>query len=295
MGVGRRMLATDLDGTLLLPDGSVSQRTREAIAKAADNELLVTFVTGRPPRWLAPVIHQTGWHGLAVAANGAVLIDLEKQAVEQTFPIAKTELLTAIGIIRDHLEGVTFGIERVEPGSAVPLIDALEAHNDEHPNFGHEPGYRPAVLKLPPKLRGQAPVEELIERGHVIKLLARGRPDDPSDPDETQALLQEQLHDVVTVTHSTRDGILLEMSAANVTKASGVQWLAQTHGVEQTNVAAIGDMLNDLPMLAWAGQGYAVANAHESLIAFAGQDRTMPANTADGVAALIDHLLNSRD
>ena len=77
-----RMVATDLDGTLLTPDSDVSPRTLAAINAVRDSGILVTLVTGRPPRWLAPVIHQTGWHGLAVAANGAVLLDLEQQRVE---------------------------------------------------------------------------------------------------------------------------------------------------------------------------------------------------------------------
>lgn len=287
------MLATDLDGTLLRPDGSVSERTREALARAEDAGLLVTFVTGRPPRWLAPVVHQTGWRGLAVSGNGAVLIDLEKRQVERTFPIEQSNLLTAVEIIREHMDGVTFAVESVAPGTAVPVVDPLDLrHDDPNPSFGHEPGYRPAVLKLPANFKGQAPIEELAARGNVIKLLARGKPDDPRDPDETHHLLAEHLHDVVTVTHSTRDGILLEMSAANVSKASGVAWLAQTHGIDQANVVAIGDMLNDLPMLTWAGQGYAVANAHQALLDYAGPTRVVPPNTQDGVAHLIDILIN---
>ena len=290
----RMMLATDLDGTLLQPGGSVSERTREALERAEDAGLLVTFVTGRPPRWLSPVVHQTGWRGLAVSGNGAVLIDLEKRLVERTFPIEHDNLRTAVEIIREHLDGVKFAVESVAPGTAVPVADPLDArHHGPHSNFGHEPGYLPAVLKLPPNFQGKAPVEELVARGNVIKLLARGKPDDPRDPDETYHLLAQHLHDVVTVTHSTRDGILLEMSAANVSKASGVAWLAQAHGIDQANVVAIGDMLNDLPMLTWAGHGYAVANAHQTLIDYAGPSRVVPANTEDGVAELIDRLLGS--
>ena len=81
MSTNARMIATDLDGTLLRPDSTVSPRTLAALVAARQAGLIVTLVTGRPPRWLAPVVHQTGWHGLAVAANGAVLIDLEERRI----------------------------------------------------------------------------------------------------------------------------------------------------------------------------------------------------------------------
>ena len=83
MRTGVRLLATDLDGTLLRSDGTVSDRTRAALRAASEAGLLVAFVTGRPPRWLDEVIETTGQRCVAVGANGAVLYDMADETVLQ--------------------------------------------------------------------------------------------------------------------------------------------------------------------------------------------------------------------
>ena len=71
----------------------------------------------------------------------------------------------------------------------------------------------------------------------------------------------------LTVTHShLGDYGLLEISAPAVTKASGLAGLCTELGVRPEQVAAFGDMPNDLPMLAWAGQGFAIAQGHQLLL-----------------------------
>ena len=70
-----RAIATDLDGTLLRSDKSISDRTRRAVLAAEDAGLLVVIATGRPPRWISPVIDVLGDRGLAGCANGASVYD----------------------------------------------------------------------------------------------------------------------------------------------------------------------------------------------------------------------------
>lgn len=296
----RRMLATDLDGTLLRPDATVSVRTLAALERARIKALTITLVTGRPPRWLAPILHQTGWDGLAVAANGAVLIDLSTKTVEQTFPIPDDSLREAIDVIRRLLPGTAFAVEHVRAGSAVPVVDPLaspkraEQLDDEPPAFGHEAGFRPHLLTLPPELQTRS-VEELIAPGDVIKLLARGPQDHPDHPDVVAARIADELAGIITVTHSTSTSVLLEMSKAGVSKASGLAWLAAEHQISQSDVVAVGDMPNDLPMLGWAGQGFGVANAHQAVLDSVGLDRVLPSNVDDGVAHLIHRLLTENN
>ena len=71
-----RLVATDLDGTLLRPDGTVSARTAAALAACESSGVGVVFVTARPPRWLAEVAEHVGGHGVAICANGAVVVDV---------------------------------------------------------------------------------------------------------------------------------------------------------------------------------------------------------------------------
>lgn len=257
----RRMLATDLDGTLLGPDGVVSERTIRALTLAREAGLIVALVTGRPPRWLAPVIEQTGWHGLAVCANGAVLVDLETRTVERTFPMADATLLHVIARVRKLLPGSSFGVEHVREGAHID--NELASSEDRF--------------------------EDQVLGGTAIKLLVRGPAGNNADLVLDQ--IQDELDGVVTVTHSTTSELLLEICRHGVTKASGVAWLAAAHGIDRQNVVAVGDMPNDLPMLLWAGQGFAMGNAHSAVRAAVTGEKTLPTNAQDGVAALIDELL----
>ena len=290
-----RMVATDLDGTLLGADSTVSTRTVAALGAAREAGLIVTLVTGRPPRWLAPVVHQTGWHGLAVAANGAVLLDLENRRVESTYPIPHQDLETAVAAIHGMLPGVTFAVEYARVGSAVPIVDptAEKEAADDPPDFGHEPDYRALALKMPHMPR-TAPIGELIAAGDVIKLLARGPANEPGNPDETMHAIAAELRGIVTVTHSTTKTVLMEIARRDVSKATGLEALARHHGVAAADIVAVGDMPNDLPMLQWAGTGLAVENAHPRVIEAVGADNVIAANTDDGVAALIEQMLNAQ-
>ena len=79
-----RMVACDLDGTIVRADGTVSPRTVAALAACERAGVRVVFVTGRPPRWMAPVAAATGHHGIAVCANGAIVYDLAAERVITT-------------------------------------------------------------------------------------------------------------------------------------------------------------------------------------------------------------------
>jgi len=249
-----RLIATDLDGTIVRSDGEISDRTRRALAAAEDAGLVVVFVTGRPPRWMKPVADATGHRGLAVCANGAVVYDLHREEIVQEFPMDAE---------------VAFAVE----GGG---------------RFGHEPTYR-AKYEVPPETV-IAELDELLDRP-VLKLLAR-------HTTMSTAELLDAAHEVVgelavltTATFSETDG-LLELSAAGVTKAFGLERLAREHGIGPEDVVAFGDMPNDLPMLVWAGHAVAVGNAHPDVIAVA--DEITATNDEDGVAQVVERLIRSR-
>src|SRR6476620_10855678 len=92
---GVRLVATDIDGTLLRSDYTISPRACAAIAAAAQRGILVVFVTGRPPRWLDEIGTMAGHTGVAVAANGAVTYDLERGEVVGSHPL-EPALITQI-------------------------------------------------------------------------------------------------------------------------------------------------------------------------------------------------------
>jgi Cof subfamily protein (haloacid dehalogenase superfamily) len=270
------MLASDLDGTLLRSDGTVSQASREALADAEAAGLLVAFVTGRPPRWLHEVADATGHTGVAVSANGAVTYDLHTETVLASHPMELSLLGQVTTLLREAIPEVTFGVER-----------GL--------TFGHEPAYRHDWDLTPATDRSGRPLPEVIVAelselltGPAVKLLARGR---GLGADEFMDRVEQLVGELVTVTRSGHSP-LVEISAPGITKASGLAALASSHGIGQQEVAAVGDMPNDVPMLLWAGHSYAVANAHPAARAAAGEVLA-ESNDEDAVAQLIRRLLGS--
>jgi Cof subfamily protein (haloacid dehalogenase superfamily) len=260
-----RLFATDLDGTLLRSDGTVSDRTRAALTAVEGSGRALVLVTGRPPRWMPPVVEATGHAGLALCANGAVVYDLATGQVVQEHLIDPDVGAEAVAAIRAALPDVVFAVER--SGSR---------------GLGREEAY---ALGFTP--RGEvlvAEVDELLTEP-VAKLLARS-PD--LDPDEMLARVREVVGDLVEVTHSSTTG-LMEISASGVSKAVALSRLADELGVPADEVVAFGDMPNDLPMLGWAGHAVAVANAHPEVLAAA--DEVTASNDDDGVALVIERLL----
>ncbi len=270
------MLASDLDGTLLRTDGTVSDATREALAAAEQAGLIIAFVTGRPPRWLHEVAAATGHTGVAVGANGAVTYDLHTETVLAEHPLTPQLLDQVTRVLRTAIPEARF---------------AMEYGLD----FAHEPEYRhdweitPVADRngrtMPAASTGE--LASLLTKP-AVKLLAKGR---GMAPDEFMDQVEQLVGDLVTVTRSGHSP-LVEISAAGITKASGLAELARSLQVGQHEIAAVGDMPNDVPMLAWAGQSYAVANAHSAARAAAGTVLA-ETNDEDAVAKLIWRLIES--
>ena len=245
-----RLVATDLDGTIVRSDGTISDRTRDALAAAEDAGLVVVFVTGRPPRWMKDVSDATGHRGLAVCANGAIVYDLHTERIVQEFPIDVDVARRLVTALREHLPEIVLLFER---GAGAFELEG-----------------------------------ELTEP--VVKILAR---QEGLSADELDARAHEvigELAELITVTYGGTEG-LVEVSAAGITKAFGLERLAAEHGIAPEQVVAFGDMPNDLPMLAWAGHAVAVANAHPDVLAAA--DEVTGTNDEDGVAAVIERVLRS--
>jgi Cof subfamily protein (haloacid dehalogenase superfamily) len=260
---GVRLVASDLDGTLLRPDETVSERTRAALAAASDAGITVVLVSGRPPRSLGPIAERIGVGGIAICANGALVWDLDTGTMVDSSPLAADLAARLVRTLREAIPGVLFAVE-------------LEG------SFGREAGWSDGPVAAPPAVL-EADALELIG-GPVIKLLVRH----PSLPfaevaERARAAVGD---DAVATWAGLR---LVEISAAGVTKAFALERLCRRLGVAAGEVVAVGDMPNDLAMLAWAGTAVAVANAAKEVLDAA--DEVTAANTEDGVALLLERIL----
>jgi Cof subfamily protein (haloacid dehalogenase superfamily) len=265
-----RLVASDVDGTLLGADGEPSARTRAVVGRMVDAGVPLVLATGRPPRWVPRVCEALGVHALTVAANGAVLYDAATDRVIAAELLDVDVLAEVAEGLRAAIPGCGLAVERARVGGG-----ALERREEQ---FVSEAAY---VHAWPhPDHRRVAPGELLGEP--VVKVLARHR----TLLSETMArAAREAVGHLVDVTYSAGGG-LLECAPRGVTKAHGLARAAARHAVDAREVVAFGDMPNDLAMLDWAGHGVAVANAHADVLRVA--DEVAASNLDDGVASVLE-------
>lgn len=274
--VPTRLIATDLDGTLLRDDRSVSERTIAALAAAEQAGIEVFFVTGRPARWMDVVSDHVHGHGLAICGNGAAVVDLHGGPGAHRFvkvrELARENALDAVRLLREAAPGAVFAVEQTY-------------------GFYQEPTYPKLHMETPDSL---APAEKLLAADApgagepVLKILAFHH---ELDPDAFLTVARLAIGDRANVTRSSPSA-LLEISGPGVSKASTLALCCAERGISPEEVVAFGDMPNDVEMLSWAGQSYAMGNAHPEVIA-AASGRTV-ANNEDGVAVVIERILAER-
>jgi Cof subfamily protein (haloacid dehalogenase superfamily) len=259
-----KLVATDLDGTLLHTDGTVTERTRRALTAVEDMGVTVVFVTGRPVRWMGDLWEHVGGHGLAVCSNGGIVYDVHARAVSECRPVPADVGIEVAQVLRAKVPGTRFALETTT-------------------GFAREPEFMPRVP--PAEEVPVGPLEEIFD-DTVVKVLARH---EEAEPEPFWAEVESHVGHLVSTTWSSV-GALVEMSAAGVTKASTLELLCAERGIRAEEVVAFGDMPNDLAMLRWAGTSYAMANGHPSVRETAA--RVAPSNEQDGVASVLEELFD---
>lgn len=268
-----RLIASDLDGSLLQTSGTVSEQNRQAINKVLAEGLDLIFVTGRPTRWMDNIAEMTGHDGLVLCANGAVLYDLGSKEIIDA-QIMKGEIgLLAAQRLQSVDPGITFAVELARKTDEF-LIDGR-----------YRPRWEP---KVPPR---KVSVEEMFETDLVVKFLARPSSEALHDADSFLHACDAALDGIVDVTHSDNLDVLIEMSLLGTNKGTGLARVAASRGLTAAQVATMGDMPNDIPMIKWAGIGGAVANAHDWVKAAA--DIQLPSNDDHAFAHLVEYVFNN--
>ncbi|PVG82557.1 haloacid dehalogenase [Nocardioides gansuensis] len=255
-----RLVATDLDGTLLHSDGTVTPRTREVLRELDALGVPVVFTTGRPIRWMEGLWEAVGGHGLAICSNGAIVYDVERRAIDTAHTLPADSMLEIARLLRRHLPGTSFALEKTT-------------------GFGVEPEF----VRRHDATIHDLPIDTLegLVDGSVVKLLAQH---EGIAPETYWRRVEELVGHLAQVTWSSTFA-MVEMSPTGVTKASALAELATRLEVEAADVIAFGDMPNDLPLLEWAGTSYAMANAHPLVLELA--DHLAPSHDEDGVAQVL--------
>ncbi|MDO0926913.1 HAD family hydrolase [Streptomyces sp. TG1A-8] len=263
-GLSFRLVATDLDGTLLRSDGSISRRTRDALAAATAAGAAHIVVTGRAAPWTRPVLDDLGYDGLAVCGQGA-----------QVYDAGRHRLLTSVTLDR-RLAGVALAKIEAEVG---PLYlaasrDGLDGEVLVGPGYAVT-GKLPATPLRDVSDLWTAPLNKIYIQHPTLT------------DDELADAARQAAGGFVTVAMAGAG--IVELLPLGLSKATGLSLAARRLGLKAADTIAFGDMPNDIPMFAWAARGVAMANAHEQLKAVA--DEVAGSHDEDGIAVVLERLL----
>jgi Cof subfamily protein (haloacid dehalogenase superfamily) len=262
------LIASDVDGTLLDDDEKVSSRTRNAVRAAVESGAQFILATGRPPRWVHPVVDALGFAPMAVCANGAVIYDPSTDRIISARTLSTDVLRELAEIATRVIPGAGLAVERV----------GRSAHDAATPQFVSSPGYEHAWLNPD---NTEVSIEDLLS-APAVKLLIRKAGARSSD---MAAELAKHVGVEGDITYSTNNG-LIEVVPLGISKATGIEELARPLGITAEDVVAFGDMPNDVPMLQWAGLGVAMGNAHPDAVEAANE--VTADNNDDGVARVLE-------
>ncbi|MCP3976582.1 MAG: Cof-type HAD-IIB family hydrolase [bacterium] len=257
-----RLIASDLDGTLLAPSGQLSPRAIAAIEAAASAGIRVVAATGRTYRSAEHRLRSAPQIQTMVCSNGALVYDLHRNRVDRVRPISGDQLRETFAFLRSRIPELRFGWETAGGFG-------LE------PDFGTKPGDAAYDSSL---IGGPQRVEDIDE---AVKAFI-------AHPEVEQVDLQRLVGPELpaSMNGATSGARFIEVTAAGVDKGTTVAALAAEWGFERGEVLALGDQMNDEPLLRWAGVSVAMGNARAEVKEIAASV-TAPC-AEDGAAQVIE-------
>ncbi|MER7662187.1 MULTISPECIES: HAD family hydrolase [unclassified Streptomyces] len=260
-----RLIATDLDGTLLRDDDTVSQRTRDALAAATAAGAAHIVVTGRAVPWTRHILDDLGYEGLAVCGQGA-----------QVYHAGEHRLLTSVTLDR-QLAGLALAKLEAEVGplALAASRDGLDGEVLVGPGYRVQEGPLPVLAYEDPAELWSAPLNKVYIQHPGL------------DDDALTKVARATVGGLVDVVMAGQG--VVELLPLGLSKATGLSLAARRLGLKAADTIAFGDMPNDIPMFAWAAHGVAMANAHEELKSVA--DEVTSSNDTDGIAVVLERWL----
>ncbi len=261
------LIVSDFDGTLVNKDGTITQRNKDAIAKYIAAGGVFAISTGRLPAGILPRVEELGLKGIVCCCQGAIILDIQSKA------------LLSSG--RMDLESAVAACKKMEEwGLHIHAYDLWQyyCNVDDEPLHAYE-----SITKTKATVIDKPMSTFLAETGlRPYKLLAMI---EPKRADRLRALLAAENYEGCEITKSAE--FLVEVIQKRYSKGTAVEFLANRYGVPLEKTIAIGDQLNDTPMIEKAGLGIAVANGDEKLKERAKLVHTRT-NEESAVAAIIE-------
>jgi hydroxymethylpyrimidine pyrophosphatase-like HAD family hydrolase len=269
-----RLIAIDIDGTLLDHTGRIPDENRRAVAEALDRGIEVALVTGRGFTFAKPVAERLGLPVVIVASNGAIVRRLDGTTVSRR--------LMPKDVAREVLEETApFRAEAAvvfdRPAAGQLVSGGLDwTHPSRAGYYGRYGALISETVPLEDCL-GEDPIEVMFTGGvpRMRELISR-----------LEAAPRAGRYAVSFVEYSWRDFILVDVLAAGVTKGTTLAGWAHGLGLTRESVMAVGDNYNDREMLEFAGTGVAMGNSVPDLLG--GAFHITGTNDEAGLAQAID-------
>lgn len=282
-----KLLALDLDGTLLNSKGKILEANKTAIRNAEDQGVLVTIATGRRFRDALPVATELKFNAPLITHNGALL---KYAGSFQTVAASLLDQETSLEILRVGNEFGGDALVSVDPyGKGTLLFDRISDDNIPLQKYIawseslHGDNAQKSVIHVPS-------LADELSTNEVIHISFSGGCESMA---EMTDILRTELGSTVTLLatiYPKLDFTLLDILPPNASKGHGVQKLAAINQLKPENVMVIGDNFNDLEMLEFAGTPVVMGNADRSLLERP-EFYTTVSNDECGVAAAIDKFI----
>jgi Cof subfamily protein (haloacid dehalogenase superfamily) len=286
--VSIQLIAIDIDGTLMPSTGpKVSARNCAALRAAEAAGIEIVIATGRRQAYAMPLIAQVGLSddSVMISSNGAVVRGFDGGLLDRRFLAVETARQLCVAL-RGY-GTLVFTFDRDGTGSLViENLQQLHARIDRWVEAN-----RPYLVEVRPIERafdgGEEPIQGMV-CGTVAEMMAA----------EQQLLLSDVSGQIAMhrTEYASRDLSILDLLPPGCSKGAALNSLASIRGLERSEIMAIGDNLNDLEMLEYAGRAVVMANASEEMLALAesgGWDVTA-SNDEDGVAVAVEEVLRQR-
>ncbi|MEM7345433.1 MAG: HAD family hydrolase [Chloroflexota bacterium] len=254
-----KLLAVDVDGTILNSAHQLTDPVCSALQQLSAQGIHVILNSARSPASMGRFTDRIGLQEMIVALNGALVLDAHGKPCHRT-PMAVSAITTILSLSRYH---------NVTANLFTGFDWYVEKMDDLVQNQMNTVAFAPTVGILPNAVLA-----------HIEKILVRG------DLAAMQAFHQQLTQQNLSLATSFSKPTFCEITAAGVSKATGLRYVCDTLAISADEVVAIGDNFNDVAMLEFAGYGVAMGNAPEGVQAIA--DEVIGHHNADGVADFVE-------
>jgi Cof subfamily protein (haloacid dehalogenase superfamily) len=260
-----KLIAVDMDGTLLNSEGKITEKTKAAIRRAVENGVIFSLCTGRPIQGVESFNSLLNLDSPIITYNGAMIVmgkskeilfqqSLSEEAARSIFNIGREFGTTMVAWSMNQLYSYELN-EKINDYKQITKVEPIVIEDEE----------------------------KIIQSG-ITKILWI---DTPENLAHYQKVLKDRLGD--SVNFCTSRPMFLEFFHKDVSKGLAMEKLGEHFGIKREEMIGIGDGFNDLPMIEYAGLGVAMGNAPDAIKAKA--DYVTLSNDEDGIAHVIDKFI----